>query len=53
MMPAKSQDPGPDALTQAPQPRTDRRAADQDRTLAAMHQLEAALGAAAPRREQA
>jgi len=29
----------------------DARAADQDRTLAAMHQLEAALGAAAPGRE--
>jgi hypothetical protein len=53
MMPAKGQDPGPGTLTQAQQRRAAQRAVDQDRTLAGMHQLEAALGAAAPRREQA
>ena len=53
MMPAKGHGPGPDTLTEAQQRRVDRRTADQDRTLLAMHQLEAALGAAAPRREQA
>ena len=52
-MPAEGKDPGPDALTQAQQRRADQRAVDQDRTLAAMHQLEAALGAAAPAREEA
>ena len=44
---------GQDALTQAQQRRAGQRTVDQDRTLAAMHQLEAALGAAVPRREQA
>jgi hypothetical protein len=53
MMPAGGQEPRPDALTQAQQQRAERRAVDQDRTLAAMQQLEAALGAAAPHREQA
>ena len=43
---AKSPEPGPDALTQAQQRRAGQRAVDQDRTLLAMHQLEAALGAA-------
>jgi hypothetical protein len=52
-MPAKGQEPGPEALTEAQQRRADQRTADQDRTLLAMHQLEAALGAAAPHREQA
>jgi hypothetical protein len=42
-----------DQLTEAHLQRTERRQADQDRTLLAMQQLEAALGAAAPRREQA
>jgi hypothetical protein len=49
----KSQEPSPGLLTQAQQRWADQRTADRDRTLAAMHQLEAALGAAAPRREQA
>jgi hypothetical protein len=53
MTPAKGQEPSPDRLTQAQQHWAEQRAVDQDRTLAAMHQLEAALGAAAPRREQA
>ena len=53
MTPAKGQEPSPAALTQAQQRRADQRAVDQDRTLTAMHQLEAALGAAAVRREQA
>lgn len=52
-MPAKGMNPGKGVLPQAQQRRLDERTADQDRTLAAMHQLEAALGAAAPRREQA
>jgi aminoglycoside phosphotransferase (APT) family kinase protein len=51
-MPAEGKDLGPGALTQAQQRRADQRTADQDRTLAAMHQLDA-LGAAAPDREQA
>jgi hypothetical protein len=50
---AKGHEPGPDTLTEAQQRRVGQRTADQDRTLLAMHQLEAALGAAAPRREQA
>jgi hypothetical protein len=45
-MPAEEPGPGFQA-------RTHRRQTDQDRTLLAMQQLEAALGAAAPRREQA
>src|SRR5690349_14166344 len=49
----RGKEPGPDTLTHARQRRADQRAVDQDRTLAAMHQLEAALAAAAPRREQA
>lgn len=53
MTPAKGQEPGPGTLTQTQQRRAGQRAVDQDRTLAAMHQLEAALGTAAPRREQA
>jgi hypothetical protein len=52
-MSAEGKKPGPDTLTQAQQRRAGQRAVDQDRTLAAMHQLEAALAAAAPRREQA
>ena len=51
-MPAEGRNLGPGRLTQAQQHRVDDRTADQDRTLAAMHQLEAALAAAAPRREQ-
>jgi hypothetical protein len=49
----EGKEPGQDALTQAQQRRVGERTVDQDRTLAAMQQLEAALGAAAPRREQA
>ena len=41
----------PSTLTSTPVPGRDARRADQDRTLAAMHDLEAALGAAAPGRE--
>jgi hypothetical protein len=41
-----------DQLTEAQQQQTEQRHADQDRTLLAMQQLESALGAAAPRREQ-
>jgi len=52
-MPAEGKDLGTGRVTQAQQRRVDDRTVDQDRTLAAMHQLEAALGAAAPRREQA
>ena len=44
-MPPEGKEPGPDTLTQARQRRADQRAVDQDRTLAAMHQLEAALAA--------
>jgi len=40
------------AFTPAQRAGLDERLADQDRTLAAIHQLEAALGDAAPRREQ-
>jgi hypothetical protein len=53
MTPAKGQEPSPDTLTEAQQHQAEQRAVDQDRTLAAMHQLETALGAAAPHREQA
>jgi hypothetical protein len=52
-MPDNSQQPRPDALTEEQQGRIKQRGADQDRTLLAMQQLEAALGAAAPHREQA
>src|SRR5256884_5812133 len=53
MTPAEHQEPAPGAPAQARRRRAGQRAVDQDRTLLAMHQLEAALGAAAPRREQA
>ena len=52
-MPDTSHQPHPDTMTEGHQGRVKRRAADQDRTLLAMQQLEAALGAAAPHREQA
>jgi hypothetical protein len=52
-MPDNSHEPRPDTLTEEQQGRVKRRAADQDRTLLAMQQLEAALGAAAPHREHA
>jgi hypothetical protein len=52
-MPANGQEPSPDTLTEAQQRWAAQRTADQDRTLLAMHELEAALGAAAPRRERA
>jgi hypothetical protein len=47
-MSAEGKKPGPGTLTQALQRRAGQRAVDQDRTLAATHQLEAALAAAAP-----
>jgi hypothetical protein len=53
MTPARDQEPDPGALTEAQQHQAKQRTVDQDRTLAAMHQLEDALGAAAPHREQA
>ncbi|HEX6933822.1 MAG TPA: hypothetical protein VF162_16885 [Streptosporangiaceae bacterium] len=46
-------DRGPDEPGEEQQARITRRDTDQDRTLIAMQQLEAALAAAAPRREQA
>lgn len=46
-------DRGPEALTPAQQAGLDSRRADQDRTLEAIHRLEAALTAAAPGREPA
>jgi hypothetical protein len=52
-MPDKSHEQGPEAPTAEQQGRIKRRDADQDRTLLAMQELEAALGAAAPRREEA
>ena len=56
-MAGKSQEPGPAALTEElteeQRGRVKQRDTDQDRTLVAMQQLEAALGAAAPGREQA
>ena len=42
---------GASGFTQAQRAGLDERSADQDRTLAAIHRLEAALGEAAPRRE--
>ena len=45
--------PGPGGSTEDRRRREEERHADQDRTLAAMQQLEAALGAAVPHREQA
>jgi hypothetical protein len=52
-MSSETQQPGADAMTQAQQHRLDRHWGDQDRTLLAMQQLEAALATAAPRRERA
>jgi hypothetical protein len=52
-MPAEHTEPSQDPLTPAQQHQIEQRQADQDRTLEAMRQLEVALGAAAPRREQA
>jgi hypothetical protein len=52
-MPDNSHEPRPDTLTEEQRGRIKRRGADQDRTLLAMQQLEAALGAAAPHREKA
>src|ERR1700756_1563587 len=52
-MPDKSHEQGPEAPAAEQQGRINRRDADQDRTLLAMQELEAALGAAAPRREEA
>jgi hypothetical protein len=53
MTSAEGQDPARGKLTEAQRSRMEQRQADQDRTLLAMRQLEVALGAAAPRREQA
>ncbi len=47
------QQPDADTLAQAQRHRLDRHWGDQDRTLLAMQQLEAALATAAPRREHA
>jgi hypothetical protein len=52
-MSAKAQEPVPDTPTGAHHSRVQQRIDDQDRTLLAMQQLETALEAAAPRREQA
>lgn len=52
-MSAQQDEPDPGALTPARHRQMGLRQADQDRTLQAMQQLETALGAAAPRREQA
>jgi type I site-specific restriction endonuclease len=52
-VPDNSHEPRPDALSEEQQGRIKRRATDQDRTLLAMQRLEAALGTAAPHREQA
>ncbi|HEV8275620.1 MAG TPA: hypothetical protein VGQ26_07970 [Streptosporangiaceae bacterium] len=49
----EGREPRPGALTGAQRRRAEEHQTDQDRTLLAMQQLEAALGAAAPRREQA
>ena len=49
----EAREPRPGALTGPQLRRAEERQADQDRTLLAMQQLEAALGAAAARREQA
>jgi hypothetical protein len=47
-MPAKDSGPSAETLTEAQQRRAAQRIADHDRTLAAMHQLEAALGCRRP-----
>jgi hypothetical protein len=52
-MSSEVQQPGADPLTRAQRHRLDRHWGDQDRTLLAMRQLEAALATAAPRRERA
>jgi hypothetical protein len=52
-MPDTSRDRGLGELTEEQQGRIKRRDSDQDRTLSAMRELEAALATAAPRREQA
>jgi hypothetical protein len=52
-MASDGQEPGQGELTPAQRSQMEQRQADQDRTLLAMRQLEAALAAAAPRREQA
>lgn len=44
--------PGPDTFSESQRAGLEARQADQDRTLASMHQLEAMLAAAAPGREQ-
>jgi hypothetical protein len=49
----EGQEPARGKLTATERDRMEQRQADQDRTLLAMRQLEAALGAAAPRREHA
>jgi hypothetical protein len=52
-VPGKIQEPDPGGPTEGQRDRVTQHVADQDRTLLAMQQLEAALGAAAPYREQA
>lgn len=52
-MSSEGHEPGQGELTSAQHRQREQRQADQDRTLLAMQRLEAALGAAAPRREQA
>jgi hypothetical protein len=52
-MPAEGQKPVPDPPRRAQRGRVQQRVDDQDRTLLAMQQLEAALEAAAPRRQDA
>jgi hypothetical protein len=46
LLSADGHEPGPDTLTGAQRRRVKQRSADQDRTLLAMQQLEAALGTA-------
>lgn len=52
-MAARGREAGPDGFTGDQRRGAEQRRTDQDRTLTAMQQLEAALAAAAPRREQA
>lgn len=53
MTSSEHQPPGPDIAADAYRRRAEEHRTDQDRTLLAMQQLEEALGAAAPRREDA
>lgn len=51
--PARDRDQGPEAFTDVQRSGLDARRIDQDRTLTAIHQLEAALSSASPGREPA